>query len=122
MLTSVVNEAAVLVSADGVERLDLLDDLLVEGQDIAGLDVGGLVLLEQQQGVAGAEQAVEDGLLLRVERDGDGGGLHGDQSMDVRERHEQMSRDGRREERRERGNGERMEMAMERGDVGGARR
>lgn len=82
MLTSVVNETAVLVFADGVERLDLLNDLFVERQDIAGLDVGGLVLLEQQESVAGAEEAFEDGLLLRIERDGNGGGLHGgDQCM-----------------------------------------
>lgn len=77
MLTSVVYQAAVLFLPDGIELLHLGNDVLVIGKHIPGLDVGRLVLLHEQEGIADLVQTIENGLFLRIERVGGGGGLHG---------------------------------------------
>lgn len=60
-------------STNLIQCLDLLGDLLVEGEGIFGADVGRLVLFEQVKSVADAQQLVENWLLTRVCRESDGG-------------------------------------------------
>lgn len=57
-----------LVDAQAVDGFDLVDQLVVEHEDVLRLDVGAAVLFEQTEGVAEVEDALEDGLFLRVER------------------------------------------------------
>ena len=58
-----------LVDAQSVEGFDLLDQAVVEDEDILRLDVCAAVLLEQAERVAQIEDALEDGLFLRIERE-----------------------------------------------------
>jgi len=57
-----------LIGADAVEGFDLVDQVVVEQQDILRLDICAAILLEQAERVAEIENALEDGLFLRVER------------------------------------------------------
>lgn len=77
VLTSIVRAPPVLVLADAIKPLNFRNDLLVERNHITRLDVGGLILLQQQESVADANEVLEDGLLVRIKRDGHGGGFHG---------------------------------------------
>ena len=58
-----------LVDAQPVEGFNLLDQAVVEDQNILRLDVCAAVLLEQAERVAQVEDALEDGLFLRIERE-----------------------------------------------------
>jgi hypothetical protein len=54
------------LGSNGVELGDELDDLLVNGQDIAGFDVtAALVLFEGRQAIANRDKLLEDGKLGR---------------------------------------------------------
>jgi hypothetical protein len=76
VLTSIVDKTAIVVSANGVEGLHLDDDILVEGNHIAGFNISRFILLEQNKGIAGVKQVLEDGLLVGIEGDGNCGGVH----------------------------------------------
>ena len=56
------------VDAYAIESFDLVDQAVVEDQDILRLDVCAAVLLEQAQRVAEVEDALKNGLFLRIER------------------------------------------------------
>ena len=58
-----------LVGTDSVERFDLVDQVVVEKQDILRFHVCAAILLEQAERVAEVEDALEDGLFLRIERE-----------------------------------------------------
>lgn len=58
-----------LVDAQSIEGFDLLDKAVVEDEDILRLDVCAAVLLEQAERVAQIEDALKDGLFLRIERE-----------------------------------------------------
>jgi hypothetical protein len=73
-----VYQAALWFFAGSIELLNLRNDLLIKRQYITRLDVRGLVLLDEEERIAGSEQAFEDGLFPRIQRDRDSGGLHGD--------------------------------------------
>lgn len=54
--TSVMYQATILFFADRIELFHLADDLFVQRKNIAGLDVGRLVLLEEEKGVTVSKQ------------------------------------------------------------------
>ena len=58
-----------LIGADAVEGFDLVDQVVVEQQDILRLHVCAAILLEQAERLAEIEDALEDRLFLRVERE-----------------------------------------------------
>lgn len=58
-----------------VQYLHLLDGLIVERDNIMGLDVCRFVLLDQHQAVPYSYEALEYRLLCRVNRGKDGGGI-----------------------------------------------
>jgi hypothetical protein len=55
------------VLADIIQRMDLLDDLVVAVQNILRLEEGSFVLLHQFQLGAYAEERVQNGLFLRIQ-------------------------------------------------------
>lgn len=67
MLTSVLFQRFVMLSADEVQEVYLFNDLLVQVEDIMRLDVRGSVLLQEGQLIAEIEHCVKDRLFLRVE-------------------------------------------------------
>jgi len=58
-----------LIDAQTIESFNLLDQAVVEDEDILRLDICAAVLLEQTERVAKIENALEDGLFLRIERE-----------------------------------------------------
>lgn len=58
-----------LIGADAIEGFDLVDQVVVEEQDILRLDICAAILLEQAERVAEVENALEDRLFLRIERE-----------------------------------------------------
>jgi hypothetical protein len=69
--------AAIPLFAGSIELLNLPNHFFVERKHIARLDIGGFILLYEQESIASPEQPFEDGLLSRIQRDGQGGALHG---------------------------------------------
>ena len=66
--TSVLLQWLAMLFSDDIQEMHLLDHVVVERDDILGLDVGRLVLLEQRQSISEVEHAIKDGLLLGVQR------------------------------------------------------
>lgn len=73
MLTSVLFQRFVVLGADDVQEVYLLNDLLVQVEDVMRLDVRRSVLLEEGQLITKIEYTVEDRLFLRVKRGPHGG-------------------------------------------------
>jgi hypothetical protein len=69
-------QAAVLLFAGSIELLHFLGHFLIKRKDIAGFNVGRLVLFQEEESIASSEEAFEDGLLPRIQRDRDCGGIH----------------------------------------------
>jgi hypothetical protein len=71
-----VDKTAFIVFANGIESLNLDDDILIEGYHIARLNISRFILLEQNKGIAGVKQVLEDRLLMGIEGHGNCGGVH----------------------------------------------
>lgn len=56
------------MSTELINALDLLDNAAIQADHILGFDVGGLVGTQQLQLGADAQQLVQDGLFLGIQR------------------------------------------------------
>jgi hypothetical protein len=69
-------QAAVLLLARSIELFHFLGHFFIKRENIARFDVGRLVLFQEEKSIASSEEAFEDGLLPRIQRDRDCGGIH----------------------------------------------
>jgi hypothetical protein len=70
-------QTLVLLFTSGIDFIDFSDDLLIQWEDIARLNVRGLVLFQEKKRISSPQQTLKDGLLPRIQRDWYCGGVHG---------------------------------------------